>query len=930
MNTDVQSKTVIPDSTAWKKLADLSPDLVFQVGESQRILALNKAAEQYISDAGKPDLASLTLLEYCKLARCTPPTGEVEQDDTPKTAIIWSEDQLDEASSILYGRLPANQSFNSAEIMMQEAISPNARPHLSNNGLEQAVEVVLTSLEKVLPINLYLYDLENICLGNHQFNHENGQKLPLNPIGKKLDVICAAHGLSDEETDRIIQNNQLVFSTARPHIFEESFTDQNGIVHTYISHKTPLYGKNSKPISLIGASVEITKYLKSTLDLKKAHIALKQQRESELTHLKEILAQLPDHVYWKGADGTYLGCNQPYAESLGCQSPKDLVGLTVDDLSKKLGWPAALSEQIKRHDRAVMRNKDLGIFEVNNTVDGNLRTFLSRKKPLLDKHRKTVGIIGISTEITDRKRSEQRIINAKEKVEELYQRQSDFIACISYDLRTALTSILSIAEGLTLKQTDKKSKKLLADMSQVSSTILALVKDILNFSKLTSPSMKFASEPMDFRKLIEDALANLENDAIGKRIELVLNYADTVPRFIISDPSVLRRIVVNLLNYAMEHSEEGGYVSIAVEARTIGKERVNLSLTINDSSAGIPEEKLRHLFNRFHTPMRENNSDQGLGLSVAKQLILGLDGDIEARSQLGEGTTFYCKLPMRPQTVSASQSDWATLYGDVRMLIVDDHIIRGRSFHQHLACENAELSTSTEAISNFNKAFENHEPFDIVVIDDELKNMNAFALLDQMQAAQDCHHVLFLLLSYPHTLSEKQQNNGRGFYRFLTKPIRPVEIINSLMEYWETWKLEHPRHQDANHTPLSVLLVEDDLLAQRVTTLMLRELGCQVDIAGNGRSALERIQIGNQYDVIFMDVGLPDINGIAVTEMIRGQETSISAIPIVALTGHLNEDDKAICLQAGMDAVIGKPALQQDFERILTQINQTALTSEPA
>lgn len=649
--------------------------------------------------------------------------------------------------------------------------------------------VYLDNILAYSPANIYWKSLNGKYLGCNEAASKLIQQIlghPCQVIGKK------DHNFFEKSiADKLVQYDQQVVNTGMPVTYEATLTLANGNKVTHLCNRTPLRDENNKIIGILGSSVDITEQKQKESDLLSAKQVAERDKKRTEIYLQSIISNLPDHVYWKDANGTVLGCNDQQAKSVGLKSADELIGRTFYEIKSLLHWDDEILENIRQNDLEVMRTgKTMSVEEEVVWADGVPRTFLSKKSPLKDEHGNSIGILGLSIDITERKAMENKLIEAKRMAEESNRAKSDFIANISHDLRTPLHTVLGSAELLKLKKHFDEQEEHINAIIQSGETLLSLVENILDFSAIEQSKLITDEQPVDLRALIADVVSTLNNLIQEKAISVITHYPQSVPHQIISDSEVLRRILTNLLSNAVKFTNEGK-ITITVETVQLDPLHATLKLTIKDTGVGIPASELNHIFERFYRfdpSYKGKYKGTGLGLAITKKLVEQLKGTINVKSDVGVGTEFNCllnlKLNLQPTTRTAQRYDQ------------------------------------------------------------------------------------------------------------LSKTINPAK-------------------------QLSILLVEDIELIQKFSTNMLETLGCKVTIANNGKEANQLLK--NNYDLIFMDIGLPDIDGLSLIQKIRQQEGDNKHTPIIALTAHATNKIKKECFDAGADHFLTKPA---SFNEILACINK--------
>ncbi len=554
--------------------------------------------------------------------------------------------------------------------------------------------------------------------------------------------------------------------------------------------------------------------------------------------------------------------------------------------------------------------------------DGEIRFIKDTSFPIFDDEDNCIGFAGIAEDVTREQAYEQSLIEAKERAESANRAKSEFLAMISHELRIPLSGIIGMAQLLSVDCLLPGQHDQVEDIIKASEHLLSLVNDLLDLNRLEAGRIELQQAPLDLRQLIEDITDILVFQARVKGLELLVDYEGNVPNKVIGDARALRQVLLNLLGNAVKFTDQG-YITVAIKPMQLTSERATLEITIKDTGIGIPADKLNQIFDRFHqadSSYSRRYGGLGMGLTLSKAYVELMGGHMDVESQPGQGSTFICTIPFALQNATTDISAWEDYQSTVRVLIVDD-TLRGEVLYKHIGSSLSEVTTGANAINILLTAQRRKEPFDVVIIDQQLASIDAMQLGARINNQTSLVlKPMLLLLMPPSPITAKERAKAIGFFDCLTKPVHPSELLALLTASWEKWTdKNHPRKKAAPAIPVSahwrVLLVEDSPVVQRVHIRMLEKLGCQVDLAENAMQALA--MCANDYDVIFMDVGLPEISGLEITEEIRHREGAKKHTPIIAITGFAHEEDKNNCLAAGMDAVATKPIKPEDLKEIL-------------
>ncbi len=659
------------------------------------------------------------------------------------------------------------------------------------------------------------------------------------------------------------------------------------------------------------------------------------------SYLEGVIAAVPGYVYWMNKEGVYLGCNDNMAKLYNLSSRKDIIGKTYEDLyNKKTG------DGYREADVQVMTTgKPLTVAETLYLPDGTTRVYLSSKTALRDKAGNIIGMLGNSVDITEQKQNEQTLQEAKERAEAANLAKSEFVAVISHEFRIPLTSILGMTKLISMQQlSSEKQQEYIQNITSAGVYLLNLVNDTLDFAKLEAGKFELALAPMDLRVLIEETCTMLTPLLKAKSLETLIQLDEDTPYQILADKRILRQIVINLVGNAIKFTEEG-YITIQLECLEKSPTMVKVALSISDTGIGIPEDKQGIIFNHFSQVDASHSrrySGTGLGLTITKQLIDLMNGTISVSSQEGKGTTFRCVIDFLLQEIdeSINFSPWMAYQSAVRILIVND-TPRGEVIRKHIGFSNSEVICASEAFNALLASYQLGDPYKIVIIDQRLTNFDPFQLARLINENSESNNSMLILLADDGSVSTQNSAKLAGFFEYVVKPVQPLALQIALTAAWERW-LEQvkirskslfiplktieviPDNHSKNTNALRILLVEDDEIVEIIHRNYLEQLAGIVHVARNGKEALEKLN-DHDYDLVFMDMGLPDISGKEVVKRFREGGLENAHIPIVSLTGYGSESNEREFINAGVNEVMVKPVFLEQLEEIIQKYCQGSL-----
>ena len=731
----------------------------------------------------------------------------------------------------------------------------------------------------------------------------------------------------------------------RAHTFEYRMLAADGRT-VWIRDLVSVLVENGRPTKLRGIMEDIT-------ERKRIEDSLRDGEE----RFRTFLDHAPNAMFMKTTDGRYFFTNQCFEQL--CHSDREyIVGKTDAEL-----FPSETAEQFRANDRHVIETGQAIAFEETH----DLYTNFVVKFPVRDRVGRIYATGGIVTDITERKRMEFTLQQFAAEMErqnhelaEAHQQalaatkvKSEFLASMSHEIRTPMNGVIGMT-GLLLDTPLTSEQREYAETVRISGEhLLDIINEILDFSKIEAGKLDLEELDFDLRATMDETIGLLGERAYAKGLELACLVHAGVPTALRGDPGRLRQILVNLIGNAIKFTEQGEVVlTVSMEDEPDGATVASsnayrtLRFEVSDTGVGITPEQQAKLFQPFTQAdgsTTRKHGGTGLGLSICKRLVEMMGGRIGMDSKAEGGSVFWLtvRFPLQPDGVQPVATIPAALRGR-RVLIVDDHATNRRVLEQSLRGQGVMYESAEngyQALEHLRHAAGRQTLFDLAILDMQMPGMDGLELARQIKAEPAISATRLVLLTSVGRRGDAKAAQNAGIAAYLTKPIRQSLLYECLsLVLGSALDAVAPNSQTAasiitrhslseaqiRSSPL-VLVVEDNPVNQKVAVKMIEKLGYRVNVAANGREAVESLA-RIPYALVFMDCQMPEMDGFEATRVIRKQEESLrqaggspSHLPIIAMTANAMQEDHDRCQAAGMDDFLSKPVASKSLAAVLNR-----------
>jgi len=661
----------------------------------------------------------------------------------------------------------------------------------------------------------------------------------------------------------------------------------------------PVLGKGDRSGGYVGVVQDVTERVNRDAEL----------RRSE-ERFRTLSAVAPVGIVLMDEKGKFTYVNEQYLRMTGLTEEEALANAW-----RKVIHPDDFERLERTRNESIAHKLDYTMSYRYMRRDGSVVWAQSIARGFQQKDGGRQGYVVVIQDVTERHLAEQRLRNAKDAAEAANRAKSDFLANMSHEIRTPMNGILGMTELALDAELRPEQREYLGMVRSSAEALLGIINDILDFSKIEAGKMELEETTFSLEDCIEEAFGPLGIRALKKGLDLTWTTEGRIPGALKGDPTRLRQVLINLVGNAIKFTKQGEVSVRASRAPSEGSRAV-IQFVVSDTGIGIAPEKHQQIFDAFSQVDSSTTREfggTGLGLSISARLVHLMGGRIELQSIPGRGSKFSFTVNFDVANEEPRSYHQAADLKDKAVLVVDDNETNRRLLEKLLLAWGMKPVLTTDGITGvdeYQKSVSRDETYPLVLLDVNMPRMDGYEVAAKLREIAPAERTAIVVLSSSFSVPSHSSPQQLQIGRKLSKPIRRAELHEAIVSVLSSGsERAGPAPQDvqAAAKSLRLLLVEDNTINQKLAIRLLGKMGHQVQLAVNGREALD-MTLSTQFDLILMDLQMPVMGGLEATQKIRQREANSGGrTPIVAMTAHAMKGDQEKCFEAGMDGYVSKP-----------------------
>jgi len=649
---------------------------------------------------------------------------------------------------------------------------------------------------------------------------------------------------------------------------------------------------------------------------------------NELQLLQILMDHTVDYVYFTDTRGHFIITNWAFQKFLnvpyaGYEIGKRLADFVTPEAAREFNIPTG--RKIREKDGL---NNHVGRLQLKS---GKVQWVQHSQMPVFDEQKKCVGFVCVSRDITELKRREEELNDARQRAEAASQAKSDFLANMSHEIRTPINGIIGMAELALESGLEGDQKKLVGNVLDSGQTLLELINEILDYSKIEADKLKLEEADFAWERWLAGVRAPFETLARRRGLDFQVHASERVPPVLRGDAGRLRQIVNNLLGNAFKFTE-AGEVSLVIDVERMVSSTCTLRLSVTDTGAGIAREALNSIFDSF--TQADNSTARryggtGLGLAISRKLARLMGGDISVESTPGKGSAFTALVSLREADSGMLTEQQRTRVRGLRILIVDHEAARAQALAGLCRGWEAQVELAADGLSalgRLEEAVGGNEAFGAVLIEQDLPGLTGLDMLTLTRARPALAGTPAVLLGGELDREQAGRAEALGIAACLGRPVDRLALAQALCAAPAP---EAAGGAGAERRKLRILLAEDQPINREISLRRIHKLGHEVVVVENGQEAVEAFE-SEPFDLVLMDVQMPGMDGLEATRRIRALGSpEAREVPVVAMTARAMKGDEAICREAGMSDYLSKPFQARDLVGLIEGYARGGRPPEP-